>query len=140
MSAADLDDDNAPYDDVPERVLKKQNVIMKALKKMNCFAVEKRKSEYKAYHRQKTIESGLNLLLQNAGLPNTEPSDEITESAFMAPTEYTYWFGDDASSLAPYWPRDPGQSSSHPAPGAGAAEDSGEEDADDDEDDDYEDE
>ena len=58
----------------------------------------------------------------------------------MAPTEYTYWFGDDASSLAPYWTGEPGQSSSHPAPGADAAADSGEEDADDDEDDDYEDE
>ena len=140
VNAADLDDDNAPYDDVPERVLKKQNVILKALKKMNCFAIEKRKSEYKAYHRQKTIESSLNLLMQNSGIPYPEPSAELTESAFMAQNEYSYWFGDDASSLAPYWHGDPGQSSSNPAPGAGAAEDSGDEDADDDEDDDYEDE
>ena len=44
VNPADLDDDNALYDDVRERVLKKQNVIVKALKKMNCFFVEKRKS------------------------------------------------------------------------------------------------
>ena len=108
MNPADLDDDNAPYDDVSERVPKKQNVILKALKKMNCFYAQKRKSDYKDYHRQKTIESNICLLMQNSGIPCPEPSAELTESAFMAQNEYTYWFGDDASSLAPYWHGDPG--------------------------------
>ena len=33
----------------------------------------------------------------------------------MAQNEFTFWFGDDASSLAPYWQGAPGQSSSGPA-------------------------
>ena len=37
-------DDEAP---------KKKNVVVQALKKMKCFFLEKRTSEYKAYHKQK---------------------------------------------------------------------------------------
>ena len=138
MNPADLDDDNASYDDVPERVLKKQNMILKALKKMNCFFAEKRKSEYKDYHCQKTIESNINLLMQHSGIPCPKPSDELTENAFMAQNEYSYWFSDDASSLAPFWHGDPGQSSYAPAPAAVAAEEEADDDAQDDAD--YEDE
>ena len=76
--------------------------------------------------------------MQLSGIPCPEPSAELTEATFMAQNEYSYWFGDDASSLAPFWHGDPGQSSFVPAPGAGAAaEESGDDDADDE---DYEDE
>ena len=44
-----------------------------------------------------------------------DSSAEVFENTYMAQNEYTYWFGDDASSLAPYWQGDPGQSSSSPA-------------------------
>ena len=78
--------------------------------------------------------------MQHSEIPCPEPSAELTENTFIAQNEYSYWFGNDASSLAPFWHGDPGQSSSIPAPSAGAgaaAEESGDDDADDE---DYEDE
>ena len=72
--------------------------------------------------------------MQHSGIPCREPSAKLTENAFMAQDEYSYWFGDDASSLAPFWHGDPGQSSSVPAPSANAV---AEESCDDDGDDEY---
>ena len=60
-----------------------------------------------------------------------DSSAEVSENTYMAQNKYTYWFGDDASSLAPYWQGDPGQSSSGPA--AHDAEDDEEYDEDEDE-------
>ena len=94
----------------------KQNVIVKALKKMNCFFAQKRKSDYKAYSRQKSYNRNQRAIMTQLNLPlGPDSSAEVSENTYMAQNEYTYWFGDDASSLAPYWQGDPGQSSSGPA-------------------------
>ena len=48
-------------------------------------------------------------------LPYPESSDELTEAAYKSKNRY--WFGDDASSLGPYWHGNVAASSSGPAAG-----------------------
>ena len=103
-------------EDEDGEVPKKQNVIIKALKKMNCFFVAQKKSDYKAYAKQKSYNRNQRAIMTQLNLPApAASSEEVSEGTYMAQNEYTYWFGDDASSLAPYWQGNPGQSSSRPA-------------------------
>ena len=103
-------------EDEDGEVPKKQNVIIKALKKMNCFFAVQRKSDYKAYAKQKSYNRNQRAIMTQLNLPvASASSEEVSEDTYMAQNKYTFWFGDDASSLAPYWQGDPGQSSSGPA-------------------------
>ena len=116
MCSSDLQYRGQNDEDEDGEVPKKQNVIIKALKKMNCFFAQKRKSDYKAYAKQKRYNRNQRAIMTQLNLPvGPASSDEVSEGTYMAQNDYTFWFGDDASSLAPYWQGDPGQSSSGPA-------------------------
>ena len=97
----------------------------------------KKKSDYKAYKKQKASSRHQRAIMDKLGVTYSSSSAEVSENTYMAQHPYTYWFGDDASSLAPYWQGgDPGQSSSGPAAHDAeiAAEDDDEEDDESDED------
>ena len=69
-------DDEAPI---------KQNVIIKALKKMNCFFAQKRKSDYKAYAKQKSYNRNQRAIMTQLKLPvGPESSEEVSEDTYMA--------------------------------------------------------
>jgi len=116
---------------------KKQNIIIQALKKMNCFFAEKKQSDFKSYHKQKTASRNQRAIMDKFGIAYEASSEEVSEKTYMAKhaSEYTYWFGDDASSLAPFWKGDPGQSSSGPAAAASDEGGDDEEESDDEEED-----
>ena len=109
---------HAAHEDEEEDVVppKKQGGILDALKMMNCFAKAERKEAYQSYRRQKTIIKNQHALMDHAGIAHSACSSEVSENTFMARNKYTHWFGDDASSLYPFWQGDSGQSSSAPPP------------------------
>ena len=108
--------------------------LVEALKRMNCFFAHKKKSEYKSYKKQKASSRHQRAIMDKLGVTYLSSSAEVSENTYMAQNKYTYWFGDDASSLAPYWQGDPGQSSSGAA-AHDAEDDAVYEEEDDDEDD-----
>ena len=104
--------------------------IMAVFKKMNCFFADKQAKDFKAYRKQKSYNRNQREIMKKLDfpLPSCSSSAEVSENTYNS--KYTYWFGDDASSLAPYWPDSHGASSSGQAFGGNNADDDGEDDED----------
>ena len=109
-----------PQDDVEEEAhveppKKKSYGLKSILQKMNCFFVEKEDKDFKAYQKAKIYSRNQRAIMTKLELPYPESSDELSEAAYKSKNRF--WFGDDASSLGPYWPGNAAASSSGPADG-----------------------
>jgi hypothetical protein len=100
----------------------KKHGIVGAFKRMNCFFAEKQDKDFKIYHKQKSYNRNQRAIMKQLNFPepSCESSEEVSENTYKS--KNTYWFGDDASSLAPYWPGTQGESSSGQAFGGGNEE------------------
>ena len=81
---------------------KKKNILKSIFQKMNCFFVDKQDKDYKAYAKQKQQNRNMRAIMTNLEFPYPASSEEVSENTYKS--KNTYWLGDDASSLGPYWP------------------------------------
>jgi hypothetical protein len=101
----------------------KKHGILDVFKRMNCFFAEKQDKDYKIYHKQKSYNRNQREIMKQLNFPEPScpSSDEVSENTYKS--KNTFWFGDDASSLAPHWPGTQGESSSGQAVGGGNEDD-----------------
>ena len=76
-------------------------MLFRSLQKMNCFFAEKEDKDFKAYQKADIYSRNQRAIMTKLELPYIESSDELTEAAYKSKNRY--WFGDDTSSLGPYW-------------------------------------
>ena len=89
---------------------KKKHLIKSIFQKMNCFMIDKQDKDYKLYTKQKQYNRNQREIMKKLELPFPDSSEEVSENTYKS--KNTYWLGDDASSLGPYWPGNVGASSS----------------------------
>ena len=97
---------------------KKKHILKSIFQKMNCFFVDHQDKGFKAYTKQKAYNRNQREIMKKLELPYPASSEELTEAEWKS--KNTYWLGDDATSLGPFWPGNLAASSSGQATGDGA--------------------
>ena len=116
----EANDGDEPHVEAP----KNKHILKSIFQKMNCFFVDKQDRDYKAYRKQKQYNRNQREIMKKLDLPYPDSSAEVSENTYKS--QNTYWLGDDASSLGPYWPGNLVAPSSGQASGDGAAAEGGE--------------